>query len=218
MTDKLNQTTNSDCHEKKKKKAPGRNFWKLSWLAEEADGWRDEELRLTLHPVEGLRLRRKGEALDANEKEVCKIETPKCQPGRTPVLSVTVGVKDAKAKQIDPAEGWDALFWTESAVEKFLYPYYHAHRLWDDTMEEVRKAFETYPGAVAVKHKAPSNSFVMYAADSLQIGALDLSGKFQWMSVPQFLEVADAYKLKEEGGGPAAGDHEPNSPEPAGAR
>ena len=212
------RNTNLSCREKKTTKAPGRNSWKLSWLAEEADGWRGEELSLMLHPTSGLRLRREGDSPMPGEHELCKIETPKCQPGRIPVLSVAVEIQGASTQKIDPAKGWDAVFWTESAVEKFLYPYYHAHRLWDDTMDQVQLAFETYPGAVAIMHKAPSNSFVMNAAASLQIGALDLSGKFQWMTVPRFLEVVAAHNLREGGGDPEAADHEPDNPAPAAAR
>lgn len=213
-----NLSATTGCQEKKTTKAPGRNSWTLSWLAEEADGRRGEELSLMLHPTEGLRLRRKGDPALNGEQELCKIETPKCQSGRVPVLSVAVDIEGANTHRIDPAEGWDAVFWTESSVEKFVYPYYHAHRLWDTTMDQVKQAFESYPGAVAIMHKAPSKSFVMNATASLRIGALNLTGKFEWMTVSQFLDVVRVSDLRARGEDPGAADHEPGNPEPAGAR
>ncbi len=208
--------TSADCAEKKLKKAPGRNSWTLSWLAEMADGWRGEELLLTRHPAHGLRVRRSTEPKGEDEEDVCKIETPKCQPDRKEVRAVTLDVDGTSAK-IDTDDGSDAVFWTESAVEKFLYPYYHSHRLWDERMDRVKRAFETYPDAYAIKHKAPSSSFVMSLAETLQIGALNLDKRFVWLAVDEFLALVEQY-LTARGAGPAGGDREQGSREPAGAR
>lgn len=182
-------TNPNACFEKKKTTAPGRNFWKLSWMAESADGWRDEQLKLVLHDTDGLSIRRATYQIDPKvEHEVCPIETPSCRPDREKVKTVTLDTDNAGSYQIDvQPEGWDTVFWTESSIEKFLYPYYHAHRLWDQDMEDLKQAFEAYSGAFAIRHKAPSTSAIMW----IEVGAYDfLQGTAGWFSVPAFIELA----------------------------
>jgi hypothetical protein len=83
----------------------------------------------------------------------------KSKQHRPKVERVLLHVEDQqKPIELPGTDGWDAVFWTESSVEKFLWPYYHAHRLWDDKMTALQKKFEQDPLAVAAAHKAPSTS------------------------------------------------------------
>jgi hypothetical protein len=194
----------SDCSERKKTTAPGRNSWKLAWLAETADGWRDEKLKLVLHAKDGLSLQRADYQPGPGEQVVCLIETPSCQPGREQVLRVTLDTKNAGSHTVDTKEGWDAVFWTESAIEKFLYPYYHSQRLWSDELEDLKTAFETYPGAFAIRHKAPSASEVMSLASTVEIGAMGMDLKPRWYPLQHFMDLAQAHRVAKGGAKPEA--------------
>lgn len=207
------------CEEKKRTTAAGRNSVTLTWLAEKADGHREEKLQLVLHPAEGLRLRREQEALEPGETPVCTIETSSCQPGRKRVTNIALQI-DGKTTQdfdIDP-EGWDALFWTESAVEKFLYPYYHAHRIWDEKIIAVKDAFEAHPEAYAIRHKAPSASEPMSLSSLLEIGVLRPGLAPVWLSPDAFIELVTKNRTVRETAVPEAGDPAPDNLEPAAGR
>ena len=64
----------------------------------------------------------------------------------------------------------DAIFWTESAVDKFLFPYYASQRLFTD--EEMRRLKESFRDerVVAIWHFTPSRPYLQYASD----GSLDM--------------------------------------------
>jgi hypothetical protein len=169
----------------------------LTWLAEEADGWRDEELELTLHPNKGLRLRRKNQPKDPGENAVLKVKTASQQPNRARVSKAILqgtyqGKNFQRSIDVTQDEGWDAVFWTESAVEKFVYPYYHAHRIWDKDMDRVREGFATRPEAVAIRHKAPSKSSAM-TASALEVAVL-VDKDIAWLSVQKFIEFLESKK------------------------
>jgi hypothetical protein len=213
-----NQNGGADCAEKKREQAPGRNAWTLSWLAEKADGWREEKLQLVLHGANGLSIKRQNEKLQAGETKVCDIETPRCQPGRVKVKTVTLETETSGSRTIDvSSDGWDAVFWTESSIEKFLYPYYHSHRIWSDEMDTLKASFEAYPNAFAIRHKAPSTSSMMSLVGAFEIGALDLQLAPQWFSPPDFIALVAEYLEVQADATPAAAGHGQDIGQPAGA-
>lgn len=64
-------------------------------------------------------------------------------------------------------EGCDSVFWTEAAVEKFVWPYYEAHGI---DVREFRAAYESDPTIVAVAHLQPTiPAYVVARAGGLQI-------------------------------------------------
>jgi hypothetical protein len=211
--------------------AAGRDSTRLSWLAETADGWRDQKLQLIYHAVEGLSVKHADDRLKSGEAKVCDIETPSSQPNRVKVVSVTLETDDGTSHKfpVDP-EGWDALFWSESSIAKFLYPYYQSHRIWGDDIETAKESFEEYPMAFAIRHKAPSASATMGAPATVEIGALGmklaageqklaagdqkLAAKEQklasgWYSPQRFNDLVSAYRVARDaargGEGPAPG-------------
>jgi hypothetical protein len=204
------------CEEKKSTTAPGRNSVALTWLAEKADGHREEKLQLVLHETAGLRLRREKEALEPGETPVCIIETSSCQAGRKRVTNVALRIDDKTTQSFntDP-EGWDAVFWTESAVEKFLYPYYHAHRTWDEKIIKVKDAFEAHPEAYAIRHKAPSASDTMSLNSLLEIGVLGPGLVPVWLSPDAFIELVTKSRAVRETAAPGAVDPARDNREPA---
>jgi hypothetical protein len=211
MTD---QSPSAQCYEKKKTTAKNRNFWRLSWLAETVDGWRDEKLKLVKHDTDGLLIRRENEPLGPNEQEVCQIETPSCRPDRVKVETVTLITQKGIRHQIDvQPEGWDTVFWTESSIEKFLFPYYHAHRLWDQDLEDLEDAFAAYPEAFAIRHRAPSTSAIMY---EIQVGAF-FNDHFEWYPVHKFIALVRQYLAEREAGEPGREGRARDTREPGAA-
>jgi hypothetical protein len=165
----------------------------LSWAAETADGTRDKELFLVLEDGKYLKVKAK---LGANDKEVRKVRTKSKREKRKKVVEVLCTVKEWKEPARFPsAEEWDALFWTESAIEKFLYPYYHAQRLWNDEIEKVKKKFDRDDDAVAIAHRAPSHSLAIdkYGLQTLGVARVTREREGFRVTVvpgPEYLELA----------------------------
>lgn len=125
----------------------------LRWLAEEADGRRGETLHLIRDPRTGrLRFLGAGEKLAAGAKPVLAAATDDAVPGRA-VPKVTCSVSGRAVS----LAGADAVFWTEAAVEKFLWPYYHAHNLFDAPIQQLyRDYYAADSDIVAIAHWPPS--------------------------------------------------------------
>src|SRR5688572_8986747 len=118
----------------------------LSWLAERADGSRDEDLAL-VRDVNGLPQIResrdpgKPPVLEDGDELIANVRTSdSCK--REKVVAVHIETQTGMQLPIT-GKGPDALFWTQSAVEKFLYPYYYSQRLWDDEMDKLKAKFST---------------------------------------------------------------------------
>jgi hypothetical protein len=145
----------------------------LAWLAETADGNRDKQFTLVLDKDDQPQLR---ETVQEGDRLVTGVEvrTATTLRDRVPVESVIVKPRGYEAQSVDPREGYDALFWTESAVEKFLYPYYRSQRLWDKRMDRLMADFNTQREMVAVLHRAPSNSSTIDAlvGGTLHVGCV----------------------------------------------
>ena len=63
--------------------------------------------------------------------------------------------------------GCDSVFWTEAAVEKFVWPYYEAHGI---DVKRIREAYESDQHIVAIVHKIPTIPEMVYAgAGGLQL-------------------------------------------------
>jgi hypothetical protein len=81
---------------------------------------------------------------------VIPASTASVQPLRDPVESVTILA--AGMKEPDSLNAYDAVFWSESAVEKFLFPYYASKSQWQAAyvLSGLAKAFYGFvPGPLA---------------------------------------------------------------------
>jgi hypothetical protein len=154
----------------------------LSWLAETADGTRGETLYLIKDTKEKLQLVSEGDL--KGRAYLATVETPKKRRERQEVTEVVCHGKNYSAT-LKSTEKYDAVFWTESSIDKFLYPYYAAHRIWDERMDKVKKKFDDSDFAVAIAHRAPSTSEAL-AYEEVEVGVLD-AGALTWMTVKQFL-------------------------------
>ena len=160
----------------------------LSWLAETADGLRGETLYLIIDQDDKLQIVQES-SLGNAKRRLADICTPKTRPNRKKVTQVTCKVENGKEKILDSTKKFDAVFWTESSVEKFLYPYYRAHRLWDDAkMDEIKNKFDSSDDAVAIAHRAPSTSLTV-DEPTIAIGVYKEKEKeLVWMEVETFLK------------------------------
>lgn len=162
----------------------------LAWAAETADGSRDTTLFLVRDRDGQLWVK---EGMDGTDQELRRIRTNSHQPTRRKVLEVSCAVDGWEdPARLPSAQKWDAVFWTESSVEKFLYPYYHSQRLWDAKLESVKDEFEKDPDAVAIAHQAPSNSRVLSDSVLSTIGVARLTTRdgatsLEWLGGAEYL-------------------------------
>ena len=145
----------------------------LAWLAETADGRRSVDFTLVRDANGKAKLRpdMKMEPGDQIATEI-KVRTEPILPGRASLVQVIGQAEDFELEPLLAKDGWDALFWTESAVEKFLYPYYRSQRLWDSRMDDLKAKYDVDKDAVAIAHLAPSYSQILDAnsAHTIAIG------------------------------------------------
>jgi hypothetical protein len=126
-------------------------------LAETADGLRGEDLVLVRDAEQKPRLR---EALQEGDVVATEVRVWTDRPPRKKIREVVCVPEEGRLRTLETGSGYDAVFWSDSAVEKFLYPYYHAQRLWNADMEAVAAKFKRDMDAVAIAHLAPSNFVV----------------------------------------------------------
>lgn len=137
----------------------------LAWLAEGADGRRDQDLVICVNENRKLQLRPRTEVEEGDIVMDVYTRSRKRQ-ARTP-LTVTIPVD------------WDAVFLGESAVEKFVFPYYEAQRLLTATeLRALKAAFYTRADVVGVAHKPPSRPLLLVKkkdnrveAEEFEVGA-----------------------------------------------
>jgi len=167
----------------------------LSWLAETADGTRDADLALVKNgsgELEIIEAPKAGASLPSGYSMVSKVRTDgSCN--REKVKTVRIETEHYGPQPEIEAPGPDAVFWTESAVEKFLYPYYHSQRLWDENMDKLRAKFRKDKKAYAMLHRAPSNSETLDAKGSLEVARLKPGlgaeeTELEWVGLMKYLE------------------------------
>jgi hypothetical protein len=131
-------------------------------LGEQADGGRGGEL-LLVRDLEGRpRLRQQAEAGDQIVSQVRVRPPAPTLAARGRLSNLVCRSADGRSLSLSPdRDEYDCLFWSESAVRKFVWPYYHAHRLWDAGLEQLRTDWENDPTAVAIAHQAPTRIVVL---------------------------------------------------------
>lgn len=120
----------------------------LRWLAEAADGQRDTSLLLKIDQRGTVTLQPKGaSAVAPGEVEILTPSEGQGCPGDT-VLTI-----DYQGNSMPLAKA-DAIFWTQSAVEKFVLPYYTRFRT-PNEIQSLKDLLFT-AGCVAAVHYPPS--------------------------------------------------------------
>jgi hypothetical protein len=137
---------------------------KLAWWAEEAHGKQGTPLYIVLG-ADGT-----PELTDtlAGRQPLLEVQTkgarvaPLVRPRK---LTMQVSERRVIDFLDDPAlPGYDALFWTASAIEKFLFPYYHSQRLFSRAqMDKLEKEYSADDQLIAAAHRAPSRVRLFFA-------------------------------------------------------
>jgi hypothetical protein len=157
----------------------------LAWLGETADGIRKETLRLVVDKAGMPRLRRPNEH-ENDDREIAPVRTDALDRWR--VDAVVVRPNQAKQVALETDSSYDAVFWSESSVDKFVWPYYHSHRLWNDTLQAVKDTFAVDRNAVAIAHQAPSKSSNVMGTAQLRVGVVaDTGGPVTWYTASDYL-------------------------------
>lgn len=143
----------------------------LRELGEHADSYRDVEMCVVARPRPNGGYEYVVRALDAalapGETRVMRIMTPSVAPGyQPPVTTVRVDGRERSSSEFGKA---NAFFWTPSAVEKFLFPYYEAMRIFEPDYLERLKAryYEAVAtgAAVGIVHIFPSRGLVLVGSE-----------------------------------------------------
>jgi hypothetical protein len=117
----------------------------LAWAAEKADGLRDKDLVLY---TDGNRLKLDVENAVNRKTAIVKVRTNSTRQRRS-------------RTQFEIPLEWDAVFLTESAVEKFCFPYYEAQRLLSRSrLNELKRQFYEGKDAgmyIGIVHIPPSH-------------------------------------------------------------
>jgi hypothetical protein len=170
----------------------------LAWWAETADGYRDEELVIAETRKNGqveTVVKQKSAATSNGDRilidGICTGLDVK--PARPPASKVTARVngKEFDCKSKDGVV-CDSIFCTDSAIEKFLFLYYHSQRLL--TPEEWAALNEAFndPTVVLIGHVWPSRAVPLGqesgAENAFYIGSdkLGANGKPLWESLGEY--------------------------------
>lgn len=130
----------------------------LSRIAEWVDGFRGETVVVVRDNDEWVAL---PESQAGGREPVLRSRKELDRPARRMDSRVTIdGV------ELGPEV--DALFWTESAIQKFLQPYYAAHRIQTEAEIEGLRAAYDRDDLIAIMHVAPSQGHALFE-DELRV-------------------------------------------------
>jgi hypothetical protein len=126
---------------------------RLRALAEWADGHRDRPYVLVERA--GSLMIVDSDAVTPDDRELAAVQTSTRARNRPRPESVSL----TAGKSSGPLEmglKYDALFWTESSIEKFLLPYYYTARvLTEESLQELKQEY-VRENVVAMAHRPPS--------------------------------------------------------------
>jgi len=144
--------------------------------AETADGTRDKTLYLVQTDARKIAVKKED---DMSKGDVCiaKFFTPLLVPKR-PTSEVTLACEGAEI----PLKDCDTVFWTESSAAKFLWPYYHSHRIYDEKIAACQRAFEKDATVIAIVHTPLTHT----RAISLKLVVHKTDGSINVMSLEEF--------------------------------
>jgi hypothetical protein len=144
----------------------------LHWLAEEAHGRQGKTKLILVKDLAGKPALRDPEGKDgvkATDEVLFDIITHADAPQLMRPAKIILQVPGGNEERLDQLEGCDALFWSTSAIEKFLLPYYAAHRLLNDDEMATLKSKCKQKNVVAILHVAPSKSFARTGEDHFMV-------------------------------------------------
>ena len=147
----------------------------LAWLAEWADGFREKELALVVSNANGdFDLKPEKEVQHDKERVILRVFTEAVQPKRLKPMEVSI--KDPSGRTVRLDQDCDAAFWSESSIEKFLFPYYYSQRLLtEEQMQKLKENFDKRE-VFAIVHMPPSKPGIITRGKISSIAVLEKVG------------------------------------------
>jgi hypothetical protein len=150
------------CADSRNRKALEIEYRDIAWWAESADGFRNRQLVVARYVEDGetkYKLEPEDDANDMGHKILIGgIYVGSCRPDRPAVTRILIEVGGKTKECTVEGATCDAIFCTESAMRKFLFPYYHSQRLLTrEQWATLHSAFNDETVA-AIGHVAPSHS------------------------------------------------------------
>jgi hypothetical protein len=131
----------------------------LAWFAEGAHGQQEQNMYI-VEDANGDLILTDKDPRPAGKEPFLEVFTKGERPKLMPAQKIAVQLKNGKEKNLlnDPDyPHCDALFWSASSIEKFLFPYYHAHRLYSQAeICGLMTEYRANKKLVAALHVAPS--------------------------------------------------------------
>lgn len=125
----------------------------LRRLAEKADGLRDQDLVLVQRADGTLDVVPADQA--GADLVLHRLRTSSRYPADQRPQFGLILTPPPPGTPFDARSRYDALFWSESAVEKFVLPYYHRVRTPEEVLQLAR-AFRDDPNVYAIGHIPPT--------------------------------------------------------------
>jgi hypothetical protein len=137
----------------------------ISWWAEGADGYQGRHMRVVIKPGKtDTEFVGEDEPLPEGTEVLFSVFTPTIPFVRPKAVTITTdaGTRDLLVEEPEA----DCLFWTPSSIEKFVIPYYVAHRLLtDQELDDLRDEVKSGKLA-AILHVQPSKPSPIYAVSA----------------------------------------------------
>ena len=144
------------------------NAQEMRQMAETADGYRDEPLYLVYYAAggEGMYAIREREDLKKGDDVVLQVKTKSLEQNRIKPDSIKIIVN---GKPTELSKDFDAAFWTESSIEKFLLPYYASARvLSEDQLKQLKESYNDQ-NVVALLHTWPTRTMALQAGTNIAV-------------------------------------------------
>jgi hypothetical protein len=137
----------------------------LRWFGETADGLRNVDLALARMATGGFRIVNPANAGTGKHEVLAAVRTGDDGPGLQTKVQVVIRfqTQDGKTSELDVGPDVDALFLTQSALRKFLLPYY-MRMLSAAQVQGMENRFFNNADVVAVAHEPPSDSYALFTS------------------------------------------------------
>ena len=156
----------------------------IAWWAETAHGFTGKDLKLVLTEDDKCVLK---EQAGPSDQVLVEVSSSNVVPNRLTRPKIEVQPPGCPKERVE--EKGDALFWTESSIEKFLFPYYYAQRLLtDEEMADLKKSYANRK-VVAFIHIPPSQTMAIHGKDTVMVLEAKDGDELAWTPLTDYLST-----------------------------
>lgn len=160
----------------------------IAWWAEKAHGLQGERLGCVQRASGDLEIVPLSD-VNAGEEVLFEVFTPAHVPPMVRPEKLILKAPNGPEIPLHDMPEYDSLFWTASAIEKFVFPYYAAQRLLTEQQMASLMADFNRANLVAIAHVAPSKpTAILDAFQVLTITARAAAApRAQWQGLLQYV-------------------------------